>query len=141
MCQAGGPRQEVEGMGRMASEELNVVLAVAHGGLGEGIRDLLATVFESVVTVADEGSLRRCTALLNPDVVVVDIDLVRGHARRLVADLLAENPELPVLVLTTAREPVTTRAMREIGATGCVEKGRLGTDLIPMVERVLSLPA
>ena len=141
MSQAGGLRQEVDGMGGTASEQLNVVLAVAHGGLGEGIRDLLATVFDSVVTVADEGSLRRCTALLRPDVVVVDIDLVRGHTRRLVAHLLAENPGLPILVLTTVREPVTARAMRAIGATGCLEKGRLGTDLIPMVERVLSLSA
>jgi DNA-binding NarL/FixJ family response regulator len=50
-----------------------VVLCHRHTGMLEGIRDLLQTMFESVIMVAEETSLLNAVKNLRPDLVVVDL--------------------------------------------------------------------
>ena len=59
-----------------------VLLADRHHALAEGVRDLLATSFDSVVMVADEGSLFAAAARLEPALVVVDVSLSHSEGLR-----------------------------------------------------------
>ena len=54
-----------------------VLLADSHHGLSEGLRTMLATTFETVVMVADQGSLFETARRLHSDLAVVDLALPR----------------------------------------------------------------
>src|SRR5512135_1612092 len=75
------------------------VLALAHGGLSDGIRGLLSTCFESVVLVADSRSLTACLEALHPDLLVLDFDFVPGKGIELTTRLRRSQPGLRILLL------------------------------------------
>jgi len=66
-----------------------VLLADRHHGLTEGVRGLLATMFDAVAMVADETSLFESTERLKPTVAVVDVLFVPGGNLQWVARLRA----------------------------------------------------
>ncbi len=114
----------------------SVLVAVSHGGLGEGIRGLLATEFESVVMVADESSLCACATQLRPDLAVMDVQLGGGgEGPRLISRLRSLLPETKVLALGGS-DPSLTRAALAAGADGYLAKSTLGSELLPAVERL-----
>ena len=55
-----------------------VVLAARHQRLAEGLRDLLASVYDRVVVVSDEGSLVEVAARLKPQLAVISLSLGTG---------------------------------------------------------------
>ena len=114
------------------------VLAVPHGGLSEGIRGLLSTLFESVVLVADEASLLACLAALRPELLVLDVALVPGGAFELVQRLRGRFQELRILLLVADDEPALERLATASGADGCLLKRSLGSDLLEAVDVVQS---
>lgn len=112
------------------------VLGVPHGGLGEGIRSLLGTFFESVVLVADERSLLACLQGLRPELLVLDVALAPGRAFELTARLRAANAGLRLLLLVGDESPAMARAARDAGADGCLGRASLAADLVRAVEAV-----
>ena len=116
----------------------SVLLAVSHGGLNEGLRGLLATLFDSVVMVADERSLSGCAESLRPDLAVVDIQLGgSGDGPRLVALLHALLPQTKVLAFG-GNDPALARAALAAGADDYLLKSALGSELLPAAERLLA---
>ena len=115
-----------------------VVVAVPHGGLCEGIRDLLGTCFESVVLVADPESLATCVAALRPRLVVLDLAVAPREGMTLAARVRAAYPEVPILVLVNDDDEGFVRAARESGASGCLMLPALGQELLPAVEEILA---
>ncbi len=113
------------------------VLAMAHGGLGEGIRGLLATQFDSVVLVADERSLIACLEALRPDLLVLDIALVATGGMQFAARLKGSHRELRILLLVADDDPAMATAAAASGVEGCLLMGALGRDLLPAVDEVL----
>src|SRR3954470_10171402 len=71
-----------------------VLLADPHHGVSEGVRHLLATMFETVVMVADEVSLFESAARLRSDLAVVDLALSRGNALDFVRRLRGRFPDM-----------------------------------------------
>jgi DNA-binding NarL/FixJ family response regulator len=114
-----------------------VLLAIRHGDLTEGIRNLLATVFDSVVMVADEGSLYECAESLRPDLAVVDLAVGEGGGTCLIERLRARYPATKVLVVG-ADDPAVARAALNAGADGYLRLSALGSELLPAVERLLA---
>ncbi len=55
-----------------------MVLAVRHQRLAEGLRDLLASVYDPVVVVSDEGSLVEAAERLRPQLAVVGLSFGTG---------------------------------------------------------------
>ena len=114
------------------------VVAVAHSGLVEGIRGLLATDFSSVVMVADESTLNACVQSLHPGFVVLDLALVPGEGLRMVARLRAAHPEIVLIVLGGDADPEIERAVTAAGATRFLLKRSLGTDLLAAVDEFVA---
>lgn len=117
-----------------------VLLADRHHGLTEGVRGLLATLFQAVVMVADETSLVESAGRLQPNLAVVDLSLARGQSLRWLPQLRASCPQLKLILLSVHDEPSALRAAIEAGADAVVVKRDLATDLLPTVERILTEP-
>jgi two-component system, NarL family, nitrate/nitrite response regulator NarL len=115
-----------------------VLLADRHHRLMEGIRGLLETEFEVVVTVSDEISLRESVQRMEVTAAVVDFSLTRGDGLGLVRRLRNRFPELNLIVLSIHSEPNVSRATLDAGANGFVLKSCIATDLLPAIDAVLA---
>jgi DNA-binding NarL/FixJ family response regulator len=116
-----------------------LILADSHQTMLAGLRNLLASMFEVVVMVADEASLYEAVEKLTPDLVVVDLSLPlppsqEGHVAR---RLKRRFPGLKLIILSIHDEPTVAQEMRAAGSEGFVLKRTAATDLIPAVREVL----
>ena len=114
-----------------------VLVAERHHGLAEGLRGLLETVFDCVVTVADERSLTESAGRLAPALVVVDLALGHGDIGGLIGRLRARCPGLLVLVVSTHEEPSVAESTIRFGADGFLVKRDIAAGLLPMVDELL----
>ncbi len=117
-----------------------VLLADRHHGLTEGVRDLLETMFETVVMVADEASLLEAADRLQPEMAVVDVSLGGAGGLRWMQRLRNRCPKLKLLVLSVHDEPSVRRAATQAGADGVVLKRDIAVELLPAVESLMAGP-
>jgi DNA-binding NarL/FixJ family response regulator len=113
------------------------LLAQRHPGLGEGIRGLLATLFEHVVMVADETSLLACAARLRPTVAVVDLSLAPGTATAWIPRLRAACPELKLVLVSAYDEPAARELAARSGAVLVLDR-EIATALLPAIDGLLA---
>jgi len=117
-----------------------VLLADRHYGVTEGVRGLLATVFGSVVIVADEASLFEGAGRLQPDVAIVDLSLVRDSGLNWVHVLRQDCPSIKVIVLSVHDERSVRDAVLKAGADAFVVKRAIATELLNAVDAVRRSP-
>jgi two-component system secretion response regulator SsrB len=117
-----------------------VLLADRHHGLTEGVRGLLATAFGSVVMVSDEVSLFEGAGRLQPDVVIVDLSLVRHSSLDWLQALRQDCPGVKVVVLSVHDERSVRDAALKAGADAFVLKRAIATDLLNVVDAVRRSP-
>jgi DNA-binding NarL/FixJ family response regulator len=115
----------------------SVILAERHPTLLEGIRGLLETLFDYVVMVADEESLREAIERLRPDLVVIDLSFPITRERNVARWLRKNNPWLRFIVLSVDDDRTVVDQCMASGASGLVLKRSIVTDLIPAVTEVL----
>jgi two-component system secretion response regulator SsrB len=115
-----------------------VLLAHPHHGLSEGVRTLLATTFDTVVMVADEGSLFESARRLQGDVAVVDLALARGDGLGLVRQLHARFPQMKLIIISVHDQPSVSQSVLEAGAHGFVARRAIATDLLAATDAVLA---
>jgi len=115
-----------------------VLLADPHHGLSEGVRNLLATMFDTVVMVADEGSLFESAGRLRSDLAVVDLALSRGNALDFVRRLRGRFPAMKLIIVSVHDQPSVSRSVVEAGADAFVGKGAIATDLLAAADAVLA---
>jgi len=106
--------------------------------MSEGIRGLVASVFNAVVMVADEVSLIEGASRLESELAIVDTALSRGNILTLVRRLRAGFPEMKLLVLGISDQPLLARRVLDAGAGGFVLKRTIATDLLPAIDAVLA---
>ena len=117
-------------------KKTSVLLADRHPALIESIRDLLDTLFETVVMVSDEKSLIETLGRFDPDITVVDMELPVKGAQN-VADLLNRyDPELKFIVLSTVEGTQVMERCRSSGASGYLLKRSSAENLIKAVKAV-----
>ncbi len=114
-----------------------VILADSHQEMLEGIRNLLETMFEAVVMVADENSLFDAVANLKPSLAVVDLSIPVSGSANVVCWLKERFPDLRLIVLSIHDEPTVVKQVMATGANGFVLKRSAANDLIPAVYTVL----
>lgn len=114
-----------------------VLLADSHPALLEGMRGLLATVFNTVVMVSDEDSLMEALPKLEPDLVVVDMSLPVAQQPNVVMLLNKYDFELKIIALSTNEEPELMKHAMSSGASGYLLKRSAARDLFKAVEKVL----
>ena len=113
-----------------------VLLAERNPALTEGVRGLLAAVFDAVVMVADETSLMESAARLRPALAVVNLSLAPGGAPGWLARLRARCPDLRIVVLSAYDEPAVRELAMAAGGAFVLSRA-IATDLLPAVEAVL----
>ncbi len=74
--------------------------------MSEGIRGLVASVFNAVVMVADEVSLVEGASRLESELAIVDTALSRGNILTLIRRLRSGFPDMKVLVLGISDQPL-----------------------------------
>ena len=114
-----------------------VLLADRHQYLSEGVRGLLATVFETVVMVADDASLLESARRLQPEAAVVDLSLRGDTGLAWLRELRAQSPTLKLIVLSVHDELDARQAALEAGADGFVLKRHIAGELLPTIEKLM----
>lgn len=117
---------------------IRVLVADDHAIVRRGLRDLLGETAD-IVVAAEAGTASEALdfARRQPlDVVVLDLSLPGRGGLELLAELKAEHPELPVLILTM--HPEDQYAVRAIkaGAAGYLTKESAPDVLVEAVRRV-----
>ncbi len=115
-----------------------MLLADAHPGLVDGMRGLLATMFELVVMVADEASLFEGARRLRSDLAVVDFGLSRGHGIDLVRRFREHFPAMKLIIISNHDQASIRRSAMAAGANGFVVKRAIATDLLAAADAVLA---
>lgn len=114
-----------------------VILANRHQGYMDGMRGLLESMFNTVLMVADENSLRECAQNLHPSAIVADISLARTESLDWLKHLRAECPETKLVVLSTHDESSVCDEVMAAGADGFVVKRAITTDFMPGMDAVM----
>jgi two-component system secretion response regulator SsrB len=116
----------------------SVLLADAHQGMTEGIRNLLATTFGTVAMVADEASLFECASRLNCDVLVVDLALSSGDCLDFIRRLRNRFPKIKLIVMSAHAESRISDAVMSLGADAFVLRRAIAHDLLAASDAVFT---
>jgi CheY-like chemotaxis protein len=118
-----------------------VIVADDHAEIRARIVRLLESEFDVVTTAADGCAAVAACDALRPDVVVLDITMP-GLSGFQAANIIRGLPDAPRIVFCSAHDDGDfARAARALGVSALVSKGRMQTDLIPAVRRVLHFHA
>ncbi len=117
---------------------MRVLLVDDHSLIRSGIRDSLSKHYtNAIVHEADSG--RGALALTREqgfDLALIDLFIPGEKLFKLVADCCAENPELPVIVLSASENPGHVRKCIDLGAVGFVSKSSPQECLFEAIEVV-----
>ena len=117
-------------------KKTSVLLADRHPALMESIRDLLETMFETVLMVSDENSLVNTLERFIPDLVIVDLELPVTGEQNVVTLLNRYDSGLKFIVLSTQEGTEMIKYCKSSGASGYLLKRSSAEDLINAVEAI-----
>jgi len=117
---------------------ISVLIADDHGVLRAGLRALLNSEPEmEVVGEAADGEQTLCLAEeLNPDVVLMDLNMPKGDGIYTTRHLKTLLPEVNVLILTVHEEESLLREAIQCGAAGYILKRAVESELINAIQAV-----
>ncbi|MHC4323352.1 MAG: response regulator [Planctomycetota bacterium] len=113
-----------------------VILADSHQNLLEGIRELLDTMFETVVILTDKKSLFEAVDKFTPELAVVDLSLPMSSEANIARQFTSRYPELKLIILSVHDEPTAVNEVMSAGTSGFVLKRCIATDLFPAINEV-----
>ncbi|MFZ9183346.1 MAG: response regulator transcription factor [Hylemonella sp.] len=120
---------------------LKILVIDDHALVREGLRLLLQGLTDSV-TVFDTSSVPEALELTqeNPDLdlVLLDYLLPDMDGREALQLISQSHPELPILVLSGAMDPVLGRELMNLGASGFVTKSANSDELLQAIAIVLN---
>lgn len=101
---------------------LSLLLVSFDATTQEALADYIAPLGYSLYTASSATDGRRLVAEKSPDVVLVDLQLTNGNPLDLVEALLADDPELAVVLLSGHADASAAIRGLSLGATALVEK-------------------
>jgi two-component system NarL family response regulator len=119
---------------------IRVILVDDHAIVREALRTLLEQD-SSMRVVAEVGAGETALAKVEelvPDVVVMDVALPGADCIETTRRLLARQPNLRILALSTYPDAAVIRQMLDAGASGYITKSAAGVELIPGIRSVLA---
>ena len=118
---------------------MKILVVDDHAVVREGIRRLLATIsgaeIHEAATAQDAITLSRS---VNPDVVVLDINLDGSSGLELLRRLKAENVAARIVMFTMHSEPSYAMRALKAGAAGYVSKSAEAGELVTAVKKIAS---
>jgi len=106
----------------MSRARPRVLVADDHPDVAKAVCRLLALEFEIVGTVADGSALLEAVQRLEPDVVVLDLNLPGVHGLEACRQLTRMNPAMKVVVFSAMSDPEVSEALVAAGASAFVSK-------------------
>ena len=120
---------------------VRVLLADDHPPMLAAIRRLLAGEFDVVGEATDGVEAVRLAAVLQPDVLVIDLAMPRMGGIEAMRQIQAKCSAGAIVVLSVLSDPAVLAAALEAGAGSYVLKSQAGGDLIPAIRAALAGPA
>ena len=120
------------------SEQITVLLADDHSLVRRGFRRMLEDD-PSIVVVGEASDGREAVELagrLRPHVVVMDCAMPKTSGLDATRQILAESPNIAVLMLSMHSEETLVRQALAAGARGYILKSAIDLDLVAAVRRV-----
>jgi len=111
-----------------------VLIAEDHPGVAKSVCRLLALDCEVVGSVADGSAVLEAAQRLQPDVIVVDVNLPHVHGLEACRQIMQVKPEAKVIVFSAMNDPDIKQRSMEVGAAAFVCKGT--GDLLSTIKRV-----
>lgn len=114
-----------------------ILLADDHTLVAEAFKRLLEPDCEVVATVADGRALLRVAPQLNPDLVLVDLNMPLLNGLDASAQLKQALPKIKIIVLTMNEDPEIAAETLGKWASGYLLKKSAGSELLKAVHEVL----
>ena len=115
-----------------------VLLADDYPDMVKAVSRLLAPDCEIVGSVADGSALLEAAQRLQPDVIVLDVNLPNVDSLEACREIRRVNPATKVIMFTAMDDPGVQQACLEAGAAAFVAK-RVASDLLPTIQRLCQL--
>lgn len=118
---------------------IRVVLADDHAVVRQGLKSLLES-FSEVDVVGEAGDGLEAVGLaaaLNPDVVVMDINMPRMDGIQATRTICQNHPGICVIGLSVRQDNQTEQAMRAAGAAGYMSKESAGGELYQLIVKLV----
>jgi DNA-binding NarL/FixJ family response regulator len=112
-----------------------VLLADDYPDIVKAVSRLLALDCEIVGTVSDGGALLEAARRLQPDVIVLDVNLPNVHSLEACREITRVNPTTKVIMFTATSDPAASQAFLEAGASAFVSKTG-AADLLSTIKRL-----
>jgi DNA-binding NarL/FixJ family response regulator len=119
----------------MPSSRPRVLLADDYPDLVKAVSRLLAQDCEIVGSVADGRALLETVQRLQPDVIVLDVNLPNVHSLEACREITRVNPKMKVIMFTADSDPNAGQPFVEAGASAFVSK-LASADLLSIIMRV-----
>lgn len=133
------PRHEAADTGQpIAVARARILVADDHRVMRENLVAVLSREHDVVAAVPDAQALIEAADGLNPDVLVVDIQMPGLCGIAAAHSLKGGGCRAKVVFVTTQPERDFVQSCLALGAVGFVVKDRLITDLLPAVRSVLA---
>jgi len=120
----------------MLPSRLRVLVADDHPGTVRAVSRLLALNYDVVGSVADGSGLLEAARHLQPDVIVLDVNLPKIDGLKACRQITQSNPEMRVIMFTAVDDSDVRRRAFEAGASAFVHKLALDDDLLSAVKRL-----
>jgi DNA-binding NarL/FixJ family response regulator len=112
-----------------------VLLADDYPDIVKAVSRLLAMDCEIVGSVADGSALLETARRLQPDVIVLDVNLPNVHSLQACREIMRVHPEMKVIMFTVTDDPNAGEAFIEAGASAFVSKLASG-ELLSTIKRL-----
>ena len=115
--------------------ELKIIIADDHQIVRMGLASIFAKISDiSVIGEARNGiEAIKLARELKPDVILMDLMMPKKNGVQATLEILAENPEAKILILTTFGTADEVRQVLDAGAAGVIVKDMLHEQLITAV--------
>ena len=113
-----------------------VLIAEDHDAVAKAVCRLLALECEVVGSIADGSAVLEAVQRLQPDVVVVDLNLPNVNGLETCRQLVETDPARKVIVFTAMNDPDVRARAFELGASAFVSKVATDGDLLSTIRRL-----
>jgi DNA-binding NarL/FixJ family response regulator len=113
-----------------------VLIADDHPGVAKAVSRVLALDCDVVGTVADGSAVLEAVQRLQPDVIVVDVNLPNVDGLEACRQITQLNPAAKVIVFSAMNDPDVTKRSFQVGASAFVFKGAGDGGLLSTVIRL-----
>ena len=120
--------------GQYLPKRPRVLIAEDHTGVAKSVCRVLALDCDVVGTIADGSAVLEAAQRLEPDVIVVDLNLPHVHGLEVCRQIKQVKPEAKIIIFSAMNEPDVTQRSFEVGASAFVTKGT--GDLLSTIKRL-----